>query len=123
MKTYFYITISLAAFVLFGCNKKNQTPPPANNTENTQQEYCGPYGKTSSWKSIGGDTLFAQKLTLTYFYTEKTQPCSIFYYSQNYALWNDYDYTLSLSGCSIVNDTLIIKDIDSNKKAIFKREE
>jgi hypothetical protein len=120
MKTIILHFILVLTFV--SCSKKNissQQPEP-----NAAQEIenCGPYGKVSVWKSIGGDTLFAEKLTLTYFYTEKTTTCGIYYYSQNYSLWNDYDYTLGVSGCVKVSDTLILKDIDSNKKAIFKRE-
>lgn len=123
MKTL--IKISLLGFIMTAasCEKTNSAPSNEAQTPEPVLENCGPYGKTSSWKSIGGDTLFAQNLTLKYFYTQQATPCKIYYYSQNYPFWNDYDYTLAVSGCKAVGDTLIIIDIDSNKKAIFKREE
>ncbi len=122
MKTFSAIFFICAAFIFSSCNKKNNPEPAQNKPIESEQEYCGPYGKISAWKSIGGDTLFTQKLTLTYFYTEQANPCAVYYYSQNYSLWNDYDYTLSVNSCLVVNDTLIMIDIDTNKKAIFKRE-
>ena len=82
-------------------------------------EDSGPYGKVSHWKSVGGDSLFAEELTLTHFYTEEQEPCDICYYLQSYALWNDYDYTYSVSKCATLSDTLVIKDIATAKVAYF----
>lgn len=123
MKKVVFISLAILVVCLSACEKKNNDP--ATNREAVQTpivEKCGPYGKESKWKSIGGDTLYTQKLTLTYFFTEKNTPCNICYYQQNFALWNDYDYTFSISECAVVNDTLTLIDIDTNRKAIFKRE-
>ncbi|MBP7809395.1 MAG: hypothetical protein KA163_08885 [Bacteroidia bacterium] len=123
MKKVILLSIALLAVCFSACEKTNNTPNT--NREATQApivEKCGPYGKVSTWKSIGGDTLYTQKLTLTFFFTEKNTPCNICYYQQSFALWNDYDYTFSVSECAVVNDTLTLIDIDTNRKAIFKRE-
>lgn len=123
MKKQLFTSIALIAFCLSACNKTKKVP--ASNRESVAAPVVntfGPYGRESVWKSIGGDTLYAQKLTLAFFFTEKTTPCNICYYQQNFALWNDYDYTFSISECAIVNDTLTLIDIDTNRKAIFKRE-
>lgn len=122
MKKLTKIFLLIISLTFLSCDKKNQQPASQNERAVSVPENCGPYGKTSSWKSIGGDTLFAQNLTLTYFYAQQATPCKIYYYSQNYPFWNDYDYTLAVSECKTVGDTLIIVDVDSNKKAIFKRE-
>ena len=108
--------------VFFACNKKENLQNSQTLITPTNEENAGPYGKTSIWRSIGGDTLYKDKLTLSYFFTEKNQPCNICYYQQNYSLWNDYSYTFQISECANVNDTLTITDIDTEKKAIFKRE-
>ena len=115
--------LSLLIVTVFGsCQKRNDVSSQQNQTTVPNQEGFGPYGKESKWKSIAGDTLYEEKLTLSYFYTEKNIPCNICYYQQNYSLWNDYDYTLSITECTVVGDTLTLIDIDTNKKAIFKRE-
>jgi len=106
---------------LFACEKRNSEPVRQSQATEAANEKCGPYGKESSWKSIGGDTLFSENLTLSYFYTEKQTPCNICYYEQNISFWNDYDYSFSVSECAVVTDTLVFTDIDSGRKAIFKR--
>jgi hypothetical protein len=118
MRTLFII---LSALVICSCKKSKITPTTSSEPASSYQENSGPYGKTSAWKSIGGDTLFTQNLTLTLFYTEKSTPCDICHYQQNYSLWNEFQYTYSISKCTIVADTLIMKDPDTNRKAIFKR--
>lgn len=123
MKKLLFISIALFAAYLIACKKTNNRVAVEDPyyapvvTEN-----YGPYGKTSKWKSIGGDTLYGESLTLTHFYTEKKSPCNICYYQQNYSLWTDYDYTYSISECAVVNDTLTMIDIDTERKAVFKRE-
>jgi flagellar basal body L-ring protein FlgH len=112
----------LIVVALTSCEKTSPEPKEETQKGNSVVEKCGPYGKESTWKSIGGDTLYAEKLTLTFFFTEKNTPCNICYYQQNFALWNDYDYTFSISECANVNDTLTLIDIDTKRKAIFKRE-
>ena len=123
MKKLSYIILFFSALVFLSCHKKKQAAPTQIFEQTPAPETCGPYGKISSWKSIGGDTLYSETLILSYFYSEKQLPCAIYYYSQSYPFWNDYDYTLPVSGCEAAKDTLIIKDIDSGKIAIFKREE
>jgi len=118
-----YKTLFLGAILsLSACTKKN-TPPCTNNPVASSEHAVNdaPYGTFSSWKSIGGDSLFADTLTLTLFYTETHSPCDTYYYQQNYALWNDYDYTYAVSKCAKVNDTLKIKDIATGKVAFFNR--
>lgn len=112
----------ISTTVLLSCQKKESPQNSQNQISLTEEEKAGPYGKLSKWKSIGGDTLFKDQLTLSYFFTEKNQPCNICYYQQNYSLWNDYSYTFQISECAVVNDTLTIIDIDTEKKAVFKRE-
>jgi len=109
--------------VQFSCQKKKCESAAPNKNQNTQPviEKCGPYGKESKWLSIGGDTIFSDTLTLTYFYTEKTTPCNVCYYQQTISFWNDYDYTFSVSECAVPADTLIFTDIDSGREAIFNR--
>ncbi len=120
MKTF--ITLSILASVLLSCNKKKTAPASENPQVVSVTQNFGPYGKISSWICIGGDSLFAEKLTLTYFYTEKALPCNICYYQQSYSLWNDFAYTFSVSECVTLKDTIIIKDVDTGKKSIFKLE-
>ena len=120
MKTF--ITLSIFASILVSCEKKKIEPQSQNpQTVSTTQSF-GPYGKISTWICIGGDSLFTEKLTLTYFYTEKALPCNICYYQQSYSLWNDFVYTFSTSECLTPKDTIIIKDVDTGKKSIFKLE-
>src|ERR1051325_4674715 len=94
------ITLTLLSAILFSCNKKKTLAPATQpvNTITTQENY-GPYGKLSNWKCIGGDSIFTEILSLTYFYTEKHQPCNICYYQQSYSLYNDFTYTLWVSEC------------------------
>jgi hypothetical protein len=122
MKAILHISFLVAISIICACKKTNNAPSKAALGSVVSSEKFGPYGKVSQWESIGGDTLFAEKLTLTYFYTEKHSPCNICYYQQNISFWNDYDYTFSISECAVVSDTLIFTDIDSGKKAIFKRD-
>jgi len=117
-------SIIIISVLAIGCNKKNTAPSPVSSgTTNSGSEIkYGPCGKTSRWKCIGGDSIFTDILSLTHFYTEKAQPCDIYYYQQNYSLFNDFSYTFSVSDCVVVNDTIIIKDTDTGKKSIFKRQ-
>lgn len=119
MKKTLTISVFLLATIITACEKNKPAPPQQNAKEEAPTENYGPYGSFSKWKSIGGDTLFSDTLTLSHFYTEKVLPCDLCYYQQNYSLWNDYDYTLSASKCQLPNDTLVIKDPNTNKKAIF----
>lgn len=113
---------SLFLIILFAaCQKKNNAPAPSAPKAIPVEENAGPYGKESKWISIGGDTIFTDTLTLTHFYTEIATPCNICYYQQNISFWNDYDYTFAVSECTVATDTLIFIDIDSKRKAIFKR--
>lgn len=113
---------SLTIIILFtACQKRNDASVPSLQKTIAVEENCGPYGKTSRWLSVGGDTLFTDTLTLTYFYTEITTPHNIFYYQQTISFWNDYDYTFPVFDGTIPKDTLIFTDIDSGRKAIFKR--
>lgn len=123
MKKSLFISIALFTICASACKKSNDKTTAEEPTSKTPvTKNYGPYGKTSEWKSVGGDTIYEDELTLAYFYTEKNSPCNICYYQQNYSLWTDYDYTLSISECAVVNDTLIMTDIDTGRKAIFKRE-
>jgi hypothetical protein len=117
-----FITLILISVALLSCNKRKACEPSTQNTVSvpTQQNF-GPYGKESTWLSIGGDTTFTDTLTLIHFYTEIATPCNICYYKQNISFWNDYDYTYSVSECAVPRDTLVFTDIDSPKKTIFKR--
>lgn len=116
--------IILVSALIVGCTKKNTTPSTVytgTSHPETDIKY-GPCGKKSNWKCIGGDSIFTDILSLTHFYTEKAQPCDIYYYEQNYPLFNDFSYTFSVSDCVMINDTIIIKDIDTGKQSIFKRQ-
>jgi hypothetical protein len=121
MKSFYLILTTIA--IISSCHKKNGPTTNTTITSNsTPQVNYGPCGKVSNWKCIGGDSLFADLLTLTYFYTEKAQACDIYYYQQSYPLFNDFSYTFSVSGCVAFNDTITIKDVDTGKKSIFKRQ-
>lgn len=122
MKKALTITAILLVTILIACEKVKTTPQQEGAKPEAPLKNYGPCGKFSKWKSVGGDTLFTDTLTLSFFYEEKTSSCNICYYQQNYSLWNDYDYTFSVSACAVVNDTLTFIDIDTNKKAVFKRE-
>ncbi len=119
MKKTLTTTVFLIATIIIACEKNKPAPPQPNLNPATQSENYGPYGKFSKWKSVGGDTVFSDTLSLTFFYVEKYLPCDICYYQQNYSFWNDYDYTLSASKCALPKDSLIIQDQNTNKKAIF----
>ena len=120
MKRYLKIQIILLSLGLFACEKTQIAPQ--SQPKKAIEENCGPYGKFSTWESIGGDTLFSEKLTLTYFATEENSPCNKYYYQQNFSFWNCYDYTMKVSECIVSVDTLVCIDIDTQKKVIFKRE-
>lgn len=120
MKNQLLTSFTLILFIT-ACQKRNSPADDAAPKTIPVVEKAGPYGKTSKWLSVGGDTLFADTLTLSYFYTEKNTPCNICYYQQNISFWNDYDYTFAVPECTIATDTLIFTDIDSKRKAIFKR--
>lgn len=116
------LKLSAVALVIafYSCEKSSVRPdsvPPVY----PSIEKNGPYGSVSNWKSIGGDTIFSDTLTLTYFYTETNKPCNTCYYQQNISFWNDYDYTLAVPECATPTDTLIFTDIDSGRKAIFTK--
>lgn len=117
-KTLIISALLLVAFIV-ACEKNKATPQEQKDKAETLTENYGPYGKFSKWKSISGDTLFSDTLTLSFFYEEKISPCNICYYQQNYPLWNDYEYTLSASKCGSPKDSLTIEDLNTNKKAIF----
>ena len=117
-KTLIIAAFLLVAFII-ACEKNKATPQQQIAKTEASSENYGPYGKFSEWKSISGDTIFSDTLTLSFFYKEKSSPCNICYYQQSYSLWNDYEYTLSASQCELPNDSLIIEDINTNKKAIF----
>lgn len=111
--------ILLSALIL-SCQKN--TKEPAN--ENSQHEQhdngnYGPYGKYSTWKSVAGDSVFTENLHLRWYHIQIETPCNIHYYEMSYPLWNCFDQDFSISECASVNDTLIIKDKDTNKQAIF----
>lgn len=122
MKTIIKLTIPLLVVAGSACKKQTLAPSTQPATETKTEENFGPYGKTSRWKSIGGDTLFEETLTLSHFSVEKGSPCNTHYYLQNISFWNCYDYTLDVSECVTKSDTLTCIDPDTNKKAIFKRE-
>ena len=105
---------------LLSCEKEASSPALPK-TEPLQEHY-GPYGKTSKWVCFAGDSIFTDTLSLTYFYTEKCEPCSKCYYQQSYALYNDFSYTLWDWECAKTKDTLTIIDTDSGKRATFKRQ-
>lgn len=118
MKTQLHILI--LALIVLSCQKN--TKEPAN--ENTQHEQhdngnYGPYGKYSTWKSVAGDSIFTTNLTLRWYHIQVESPCNIHYYEMSYPLWNCFDQDFSVSECALGNDTLIIKDKDTNKQAIF----
>ena len=113
------ISALLIATIIIACEKNKPAPPQQTTKAETPSENYGPYGKFSKWKSVSGDSIFSDTLTLTFFYAEKYLPCDICYYQQNYSFWNDYDYTLSASKCALPKDSLIIQDQNTNKKAIF----
>lgn len=117
MKTIQLFLIT-AAITLVSCEKTTRAPFAPEATSGIDN---GPYGIVSHWKCFGGDSVFEKELTLTLFYTEKHSPCDICHYEQNYALWDDYSYTYSVSKCTVPNDTLIMVDIATAKKAFFKR--
>lgn len=119
MKKTLTISALLIAAIIIACEKNKPSPPQQNPTAVTTTENYGPYGEFSKWKSVSGDTIFADTLSLTFFYSEKHVPCDICYYQQNYSLWNDYEYTLSASKCATAKDSIIIQDQNTNKKAIF----
>ncbi len=106
-----------AAFI--SCEK--ETSSPAITKKEPVQENYGPYGKTSNWVCFAGDSIFTDTLSLTYFYTEKCEPCNKFFYEQSYALYNDFSYTVWVYENIPQKDTLTITDHDTGKKGIFKR--
>lgn len=120
MKKLFQIAALAFLQLVYSCEKTKTAPQPQQ-IKDVEENY-GPYGKFSSWKSVGGDTLFDENLTLTYFAVEENSPCHTYYYQQNISFWNCYEYTMKVSGCIIASDTLVCTDIDTQKKAIFKRE-
>jgi hypothetical protein len=111
--------LAFAVVFIFSCEKETSAPK-TNNIQDAPVNN-GPYGEFSRWKSIGGDSLFEEDLTLTLFYTEKSSPCDICHYQLNYSLWNDYEYTCSFSKCAVPDDTLVMTDLATARKAIFKR--
>jgi hypothetical protein len=125
MKTMSVLLVCSCLLVFSSCKKdKSMAPSYKSATETAVKNDSlnnGPYGTVSRWKSIGGDTLFTEDLTLSLFYTESHSPCDICYYQLNYSLWNDYDYTFSASKCLIPGDTLLMKDLATNRTALFKR--
>lgn len=119
MKKTLTISTLLIAAIIIACEKNKPAQPQPNVNSVTPSENYGPYGKFSKWKSVSGDSVFSDTLTLTFFYTEKHLPCDICYYQLNYSLWNDYEYTLAASKCAVPKDSLLIQDQNTNKKAIF----
>lgn len=114
---HFFIVVSVA---LASCKKSNTNPLPDNTTQEQHDSgNYGPYGKLSKWRSVAGDSVFAADLSLSWYHLQKESPCNIHYYEMSYPLWNCYDQDFSISECAVVNDTLIIKDKDTNKQAIF----
>lgn len=120
MKRSIKLFAAVLATVFCACEKSNVKPASAPPIYSSVEK-SGPYGSVSNWKSIGGDTIFSDTLTLTYFYTEKNVPCNTCYYKQNISFWNDYDYTLDVPECTTPTDTLVFTDIDSGRKAIFSK--
>jgi hypothetical protein len=120
MKKTLPLFVLLLLTIVISCSKNKTTASEPIPGPDPYSENYGPYGKFSAWRSIGGDTIFSDTLRLAHFYTEKSSPCDICYYQQNYSLWDDYDYTLVVSKCFKPGDTLIIKDPNTIKKAIFK---
>ena len=116
------IPIIISASLISCAKKKNCATSGNNSSIAPVQENFGPFGKESFWKCIGGDSIFQDTLSLTYFYTEAATPCNVCHYHQNISFWNDYSYTFSVSECMTATDTLIFTDIDSHKKTIFKRQ-
>lgn len=115
------LSVLAAVMISAASCKKNSASPKTSAPTQTAQINNGPYGDFSRWQGIGGDSLFKEELTLTLFYTEESSPCDICHYHLNYSLWDDYTYTYSTSKCTVSNDTLMIKDIATAKKAFFKR--
>jgi len=118
MKKQILIVFVLGSFI--SCKKEVKKPIQEYPTQ-TEEEIgkYGPYGKFSKWRSVAGDSIFSTDLTLSWYHLQKESPCNIHYYEMNYPLWNCYDQDFSISECAEVNDTLTIKDKDSNKQAIF----
>lgn len=100
---------------MFSCNKDKKViySPPIRDKM--------PYGKVSVWSPFGGDTTLKSDLTLTHYYTEKKDSCNLYYYELSYPIWSEYDYNHCVNECGYNKDTLVIKDFNSNKKAIFIR--
>ena len=106
--------------MLLSCGKGEYSPAPSKSEP--IQENCGPYGKTSKWVCFAGDSVFADTLSLTYFYTEKYEPNNKCYYQQNYPLYNDFSYTVWVFENIQEKDTLTIIDTDTGKRSTFKRQ-
>jgi hypothetical protein len=113
------ITLSILIGLLQGCKKSEskETATPVRYTGTPANE--APYGQSSKWKCIGGDTLIEEILQVDLYYVEKTTPCDIYYYQLSYSIWNDYDYTHSVSACIPQKDTLILTDLASGDKAYY----
>jgi hypothetical protein len=111
------------AAVTFSCTKNNPSTEaqPVAKSENAPQTDPAPYGKSSLWKCIGGDTTFTEILKLDLYYTERKPGCDIFYYEMNYPIWSEYDYNIQVSECTQQKDTLFITDFNSSKIVAFVR--
>jgi hypothetical protein len=115
-------TLGLAV-ITFSCAKNSPSTetPVTPKTESTTENDPSPYGKTSIWKCIGGDTMFAEILRLNLYYTESKPGCDVFYYEMNYPIWSEYDYNIQVSECTQQKDTLFITDFNSSKIVAFTR--
>jgi hypothetical protein len=78
-----------------------------------------PYGTTSMWKCIGGDTMFTDTLKISLYYTEKKPGCDTYYYEFSFPIWSEYDYNLEVSECTQQRDTLFVTDFNSSKIVAF----
>lgn len=118
-KNLAYIIVA-TTLIFASCQKKNISAPSSNQEQghNDEGKY-GPLGKFTKWKSISGDSIFSADLTLSWYFVQNDSPCNIHFYAMNYPLWNCYDQDFLISECVSVKDTLIIKDKDTNKKALF----
>lgn len=117
--------IIASAALAFSCSKSNPTPAgtaPAPTASVPPSEHAGaPYGDSSLWKCIGGDTMFTEILKLKHYYTEKTPGCDTYYYEFSYPIWSEYDYHIAVSECTAQKDTLFITDFNSSKIVAFVR--
>jgi hypothetical protein len=119
MKTIFLSVLTLAFISCAKNDPTNSATAPASTTP--KQTGGAPYGDSSIWKCIGGDTMFSEILKLKLYYTEKKTGCDSYYYEFNYPIWSEYDYHIEVSECTQQKDTLFITDFNSTRIVAFKK--